>query len=554
MSPANAAAASGNRAGDPARRTEEKPRKCPVPPCPRWRRATTKDKTIPCANPRPGALTGTPRAWGGERLGNNPARRRPVPAFPPPPRSHDGRVQEPRQVHFIGICGTAMASVAAELQRLGWQVTGSDQNAYPPMSEFLADRGIAIRTPYAGANLPEAPDLVVIGNAISRGNPEAEIVLERRLPFCSLPDLLREQFLRGRRPLVVAGTHGKTTTSAMLAWVLEVAGLEPGFLIGGIPENFGAGARFTDSPWFVIEGDEYDTAFFDKRSKFIHYLPEVAILNNLELDHVDIFENEAAIQRSFSHLIRLVPRNGLVLANGDDPRLRPLLDVDFCPVRTYGFGEHNDLHPTRIEADPEGTLFEADGVEFRLPLAGRHNVLNALAVVACARHCGVNDATLRDALARFRGVRRRQDVLGEPGGVLVIDDFAHHPTAIEATLEALRQRHPGRRLWAVFEPRSNTTRRRVFQERLAAALARADCAVVAPVARAALLAEEERLDVGRLVRDIQAAGRNAWAGENVAAIVELLAAKTRPGDVVAVLSNGGFENLTRRLLERLEAG
>lgn len=445
-----------------------------------------------------------------------------------------------------------MAPVAAELHRLGWQVSGSDQNAYPPMSEFLARQGIPIRTPYAEANLPDKPDLVVIGNVISRGNPEAEAVLERRLPFCSLPELIRKQFLQGRRSLVVAGTHGKTTTSSLLAWVLETAGKHPSFLIGGLPKNFDRGARFTDSPWFVIEGDEYETAFFDKRSKFVHYLPEVAILNNLELDHVDIFDNVEAIQRSFSHLIRLVPRNGLVLANGDDANLKPLLKVGFCPVRTYGFKEGNDVRAILVHLGSEDSVFEVDHLQYHLPLAGLHNVYNALAVVACARYCGVDAATIRTALLEFRGVRRRQDLLGMPGGIRVIDDFAHHPTAIQATLKALRLRHPECRLWAVFEPRSNTTRRNVFQSRLAEALCEADRVVVAPVARAAQLKESERLNVAQLVRDLRGYGRDAWEGENAAAIVELLARETRENDVVVLLSNGGFDNLARLLLERLQ--
>ena len=455
-----------------------------------------------------------------------------------------------RTIHFTGICGTAMASTAAALKERGYEVTGSDEGAYPPMSDFLAGRGISIRTPYAAANLEPVPDLVVIGNAISRGNPEAEAVLAERLPFCSLPELLREFFIRGKRSLVVAGTHGKTTTTSLLTWVFEHAGLNPSYLIGGVPLNFGAGARFTDSEWFIIEGDEYDTAFFDKRSKFIHYLPEVAILNNLEFDHADIFDNLAAVQRTFSHLIRLIPGNGLLLANGDDANLRPLIDVPFCPVRRFGFDPGNDLHPQNLTLASEHSEFDLGGTRFRLPMTGRHNVANALAVAACARHCGLSNAQIQAGFDTFKGIRRRLEVRGEAGGVTVIDDFAHHPTAIRETLAALRVRYPDRRLWAVFEPRSNTTRRNIFQRELTNAFASADCAVIAAVARAHLLPPDQRLDVDRVVAELVAGGKRAWHLADVAEIVELIGAEAQPGDVVAVLSNGGFGGIHEKLLQR----
>src|SRR5437867_1278432 len=269
-----------------------------------------------------------------------------------------------RAVHFVGICGTAMASAAAAMQEKGFRVTGSDQNVYPPMSTFLAERGIEVMSPFGEQNLPQTPDLVVIGNAISRGNLEVECVLERKLRYCSLPELLKEFFIRGKRSLVISGTHGKTTTTSLLAWVFEHNGLNPSFLIGGIPNNLGQGARFSDSDWFIIEGDEYDTAFFDKRSKFVHYLPEVAIINNLEFDHADIFENLAAIQIAFKHFIRLIPRNGLLLANGDDPNLAPLLNVDHCPVKRFGLGEANSVHAFNLKLAPTASEFEIPSFKF----------------------------------------------------------------------------------------------------------------------------------------------------------------------------------------------
>lgn len=456
-----------------------------------------------------------------------------------------------QHVHFIGIGGIAMASVAAALKARGSHVTGSDQAVYPPASDVLATAGITPHLDYAPTHVPAHSDLVVIGNAISRGNPEAEEVLARRLRYTSLPELLHEHFIRGRRSLVVCGTHGKTTTAALLAWVFHHSGRQPSFLIGGVPNNFPLGASFTASDWIILEGDEYDTAFFDKRSKFVHYQPEVALLNNLEFDHADIFENLAAIQKSFSHLIRLVPRNGLVLAHGDDPNLAPLLDVDFCPVRRFGLGPGNTVQARQVHLAPDHSTFEVDGVPFHVPLAGRFNVLNALGVVACARHCGVPDPAIQAALASFQGVQRRMQVRGTEHDITVVDDFAHHPTAIRETLAALRLRFPGRRLWAVFEPRSNTTRRRVFQRELAAALAAADVVVVAPVAALERLPANERLDPLRLIQDVQAAGRPAHYLASVPEIVTFLSRQTAPADVVVGLSNGGFGGFHARLLAAL---
>ncbi len=451
-------------------------------------------------------------------------------------------------IHFIGICGTAMAAVAAALKERGLRVTGSDLNVYPPMSTFLADRGIEVMSGYAEAHLDHRPDLVVVGNATSRGNPEVEAVLERKLRYTSLPELLKERFIRGKRSLVVCGTHGKTTTTSLLAWVFEHNGLNPSFLIGGIATNFGQGARFTDGDWFIIEGDEYDTAFFDKRSKFVHYLPEVAILNNLEFDHADIFENLAAIQTSFRRLINLVPRNGLLLANGDDENLAPLLGVKYCPVKRFGLGETNDVPATALSFASQTSEFAVRGSSFRIPLIGELNVRNALAVVACARHCGLSDAQIQSAFDTFQGIKRRQEIRGEARGITVIDDFGHHPTAIRETIRALRHRFAGRRLWAVFEPRSNTTRRNVFQGELATALAEADCVVVAQVARLDQLPAHERLDPERLMQDLVRAGRPAAYLADVETIVTHVRAQAAAGDVICVFSNGGFGGIHAKLL------
>ena len=456
-----------------------------------------------------------------------------------------------QSVHFVGICGTAMASAAAAMQEKGVKVTGSDQNVYPPMSTFLEERNIEVISGYAEQNLVPKPDLVVIGNAISRGNPEAESVLDHKLPYCSLPELLKEFFIRGKRSLVVAGTHGKTTTTALLTWVFEHNGLNPSYLIGGIPNNLGQGARFTDSDWFIIEGDEYDTAFFDKRSKFVHYLPEVAIINNLEFDHADIFESIEPIKTSFKHFIRLIPRNGMLLANGDDRNLAPLLNVTHCPVKRFGLSEGNSVQAFNIRYGPTATEFEIPSFKFHTNLLGEMNVRNALAVVACAKHCGLKNHQIQSAFDSFKGVKRRMELRGIAGGVTVLDDFGHHPTAIRETLRALRIKYPTQKVWAIFEPRTNTTRRNVFQAELVSAFADADAVVIAQVARLELLAPEERLDPALLIQNLITAGKDAAYLSDADAIVTHVANRAQGGEVVCVFSNGGFGGIHGKLLERL---
>ncbi len=458
---------------------------------------------------------------------------------------------EIKSVHFTGIGGTAMASVAAAMKEKGFEVTGSDQNVYPPMSTFLAAKQIEALNGYAERNLSHKPDLVVIGNAISRGNPEAEFVLDHKLRYCSLPELLKEFFIRGKRSIVVAGTHGKTTTTSLLAWVFEHNGLNPGYLIGGIPNNLGQGARFTDGEWFIIEGDEYDTAFFDKRSKFIHYLPEVAVINNLEFDHADIFENLDAIKKSFSQFIRLIPRNGLLLGNGDDANLAPLLNVTHCPVKHFGLGEDNAIQAFNLRYGPTATEFEIPSFKFHLNLIGEFNVRNALAVIACAKHCGLKNHQIQSAFDTFKGIKRRMEVRGIAGGVTVMDDFGHHPTAIRETLKALRLKYPREKIWAVFEPRSNTTRRNVFQSELAGAFADAGAVVVSEVARLEQIDAGERLNPEKLMQDLKTAGKDSAYLPDVDSIVTHLTKNAQGGDIICVFSNGGFGGIHGKLLERL---
>ena len=444
-----------------------------------------------------------------------------------------------------------MASAAVAMKEKGFAVTGSDQNVYPPMSTFLAERQIPVTGGYAEANLAYKPDLVVVGNVTSRGNPEVEAVLDRKLRYCSLPELLKEFFIQGKRSIVVSGTHGKTTTTSLLAWIFEHNGLNPSFLIGGIPNNFGQGARFTDSEWFIIEGDEYDTAFFDKRSKFLHYQPEIAIINNLEFDHADIFKDLAAIQTSFQHFIRLIPRNGLLLANGDDANIAPLLTITHCPVKRFGLGEDNAVHGFNLRFGPTASEFELPSFKFHLDMGGEFNVRNALGVIGVAKHCGLKNHQIQSAFSTFKGIKRRMEVRGIVGGVTIIDDFGHHPTAIRQTLAALRVKYPAQKLWAIFEPRSNTTRRNVFQTDLPLSFADADAVVIAQVARLEQVPADQRLDPARVMQDLQFLGKNAAYLPDVDAIVEHLGKHVSGGDIVCIFSNGGFGGIHEKLMRKL---
>lgn len=454
--------------------------------------------------------------------------------------------------HFVGVCGTAMGSVAAAMKAKGYQVTGSDQNVYPPMSTFLEQQGVVISSGYKAEHIPADTDVIVIGNAISRGNPEAEEALNRKLLYCSLPEILKDNFLRGKRNLVVSGTHGKTTTSSMLAWILESAGKNPSHMIGGIPGNLGKGARFTDSEFTVLEGDEYDTAFFDKRSKFLHYLPEVVIMNNIEFDHADIYNNIDEIKLTFERLLKVVPQNGIAFINGDDPNCRDVAEDSPAPVKRVGLGEMNDIIIEEISYDGDLSSFTLTGQRYTVPMSGEFNVRNAAMAVSAALFSGLTPDEIRVGLLSFTGIARRQELKGEAGGVKVIDDFAHHPTAIDLAIDALRQRYPSENLWVLFEPRSNTTRRKIFQTPLADALSRADKAIVAGVPDPEKVDTNDRLDPRQLVSDIKAQGTDAWFIDQVDDIVSHVAAEAKSGDVVAVLSNGGFGGIHQKLLDALK--
>jgi UDP-N-acetylmuramate: L-alanyl-gamma-D-glutamyl-meso-diaminopimelate ligase len=461
-------------------------------------------------------------------------------------------------IYLIGIGGAAMAPLAGMLAERGYQVSGSDTGVYPPASTLLEKLGIRWQNGFRESNLAPQPDLVVIGNAISRGNPELEFVLDHKIAYRSLPETIKEFFLPGHDSLVVTGTHGKTTTTSMLAWIFHVAGRRPDFLIGGFAENFGKSYGLGGGKEFIIEGDEYDSAFFDKGPKFLHYQPDDLIVTSLEFDHADIYADLAAIELQFRRLVNLVPRRGRIVCWGESATVRGVVAQAFCPVETYGLGAENLWIAGDLEFRDGATQFRVvrkteERARVSLPLVGRHNVLNALATVAIADGRGIPREAIEEALRSFRGVARRMQVRGEVAGVTIVDDFAHHPTAIRATIEGARTRWPRRRLWVAFEPRSNTMRRRIFEDDLAGALATADGVVLGPVNRAQLLPEAERLSPERVVKAVRAAGRRAEAFGSAAEIAEFLASELRDGDMMLVLSNGSFDGLCDKLLSLLSS-
>jgi UDP-N-acetylmuramate: L-alanyl-gamma-D-glutamyl-meso-diaminopimelate ligase len=469
-------------------------------------------------------------------------------------------------IHLIGICGTAMASLAGMLKQRGFRVSGSDAAAYPPMSDFLRELDIPVAQPFAAKNLEPRPGLVVIGNAMSRGNVELEAVLDQRIPFCSMPQLLHDEFLQGKEVLVVAGTHGKTTTTSMLSWIFHEAGLQPSFLIGGIAENFGSSFHLGEGKHFILEGDEYDTAFFDKGPKFLHYFPDAIILTSVEFDHADIYKDLDAVETAFKRLVNLIPGRGRIIAfdGSANPKetssasqsLDRVLSKAFCPVERYGSGQKANWQVTNLRLDPGRTTWTVlhEGkvwADLEFELAGEYNVWNATAAVALAASCGIQKSEIAAALKTFKSVKRRLEVKAQVNGITIIDDFAHHPTAIAGTLKALRSRYPGSRLWVILEPRSNTLRRRILQSDLARSLAQADEIVVAGVFRSDAVPEAERLELPALAAEIEHHGRRARLLPDASAIVEQLAPEMRSGDVIAILSNGGFGGIYEKLPARL---
>ena len=461
-----------------------------------------------------------------------------------------------RRIHLIGVCGTAMASLAGMLQAKGYQVAGSDQGVYPPMSTFLEKLGIQLFDGFSEKHLVPSPDLVVIGNVVSRGNPEVEQTLNEKIRYASMAEVLKEFFIRGKRSCVVTGTHGKTTTASLLAWLLESAGLDPSFLVGGIAENFGSSFKLGNGDLFVIEGDEYDTAFFDKGPKFLHYLPERVILNNCEFDHADIYADFEAVKTSFRRLINIIPSRGKLIACWDDAVVRELSSRAFCPVERFGLTSEAQWVARSVNFLEKTTQFELvqNGVSrgrFETALAGNFNIKNCLAAIACASDLGLSPDRIAEGLRTFKNVKRRLEISGEARGVTVFDDFAHHPTAIHETLSAVKARYPGSRVWAIFEPRSATSRRNVFQKEFAECFRQADRVVLCSLFAPEKLDPTVRLDVAQIIQELRAQGIEACQRESANAIVQEIAPQLRKGDKVLIMSNGGFDGIHHKLLSAL---
>ena len=469
-------------------------------------------------------------------------------------------MNESRHVHIIGIGGSAMAPLAGMLRESGFRVTGSDSGVYPPASTLLESLGISFFHKFDAVNLNPTPDLVIVGNIIARGNPELEEVLDRKIPYRSMPEILEEIFLPGRHSIVVSGTHGKTTTTAILAWIFETAGKKPNFLVGGVAENFGKSYGLGGGEEFILEGDEYETAFWDRGPKFFHYHPDDLIITSLEYDHADIYPDFSTYELAFSRLVNLVPRRGRAIIWGDaadsGAALRRAAQKALCQVETYGFSDGNDWIASDLVIENEMVRFRLSYHgqpfgEFQLAATGRHNVLNAVAATVIAQGRGIAPQAIAKALKTFRSVKRRMDVKGEFDGILLVDDFAHHPTAVTATIAAARGRWPGRRIWGILEPRSNSMRRKIFQETLPKALAAADRVVLAGVFRSQQLGDENRLDPETVAQSVRALGKDAQVFGSSEEIASHLAEKAEPGDILLVMSNGSFDGLCDKLMKKL---
>ncbi len=465
---------------------------------------------------------------------------------------------EINHIHIMGICGTGMAALAGMLQKSGYRITGSDSHVYPPMSDFLNDLHISVCDGYSGENLKPHPDLVIVGNVITRVNEEAKALADLGLPYLSFPQALAHFFIHSRTSLVIAGTHGKTTTCSLLATALHRAELDPTFMIGGIIREFGGNFRIGNGKYFVAEGDEYDTAFFDKGSKFLHYQPRLAVITSIEFDHADIFADIEAIKKSFRKFVAILPEDGLLIANFDDPNVREIASLAKCQVQSYGIGQENDWSLKDVAAQNGLTTFTAlhkgrDFGDMAVKLPGRHNCLNSLAVTALMHNIGISAATIRAGLETFGGVKRRQEIRGVENGVTVIDDFAHHPTAVRETLSALRMAYPNQRLVVVFEPRTNTSRRSIFQKEYTSAFNHADLICIREPVPLTNIQADEHFSSAKLAKDLcDIHNLDAKAFADTEAILAYLRSELASGDVVAILSNGGFDNIHLRLLEILK--
>jgi UDP-N-acetylmuramate: L-alanyl-gamma-D-glutamyl-meso-diaminopimelate ligase len=464
---------------------------------------------------------------------------------------------EIKHIYLIAICGTAMGSLAAMLKSQGYQVSGSDSHVYPPMSTFLASQDIKIFEGFHADHLLPKPDLVIIGNAMSRGNPEVEAVLERKIPYTSLPEALKAFFIQGKNSIVVAGTHGKTTTTSLIAWLLEFAGKDPSFLIGGIPQNFGQGFKVGNSDLFAVEGDEYDSAFFDKAAKFFHYLPQVLIVNNIEFDHADIYDNLDQIKLAFRRLINLVPRNGLLLANIEDANVMELSPKAFSPVQTFGLHKEAFWRADNIKFYADHTAFDIIKQDklfssVSAQLTGYHNIRNILAAVGAAHFFGLPAEQINKGLLLFRNIIKRLEVKAVINGITIYDDFAHHPTKVRSTINGLRCRFPDQKIWAVFEPRTATSKRKLMEDEYAAAFDDADVTIIAKLHLPEKVKAEERLSVELLVAKIKGRNKEAYYLPSVTEITDFIGEHVAPGDHLLIMSNGAFDNIHQILIDKLK--
>jgi len=465
-------------------------------------------------------------------------------------------IDEKGPIHFIGICGTGMATLAAMLKSRGYQISGSDESIYPPMSDFLRSRRIPIIEGFSLANMSPEPQLVIVGNALSRGNPEIEYILNFKIPYMSFPEALKHFFLRRKKTIVVTGTHGKTTTASMIAWGLHYAELSPSFLVGGIAENFQSSYQLGGGPHFVVEGDEYDSAFFDKGAKFLHYMPDVAVIGNIEFDHADIYPDLDAIRLQFARFVNLIPERGFLLTGAENPAAVEVGERAFCRKETFGTDGTCDWGAGNVEQRRDGLCFEAlyRGKLFRricLPLHGTFNIRNTLAAIGVLHHLGVSEDDIRQALGQFKGVKRRLQFRADVDHIRIYEDFAHHPTAVRETLKAVRSSFEPERLWAIYEPRSATSRRKVFEEEIAEALSAADCIALPPLYRPGKIPAQERLDIDSVMANLRQAGRAAWHLDSVESIIQKVLEEARPGDLIVILSNGAFGGIIDRLPEAL---
>ena len=459
-------------------------------------------------------------------------------------------------IHIMGVCGTAMAALAGMLKQSGYHITGSDSQVYPPMSDFLQQIGVEIFSGYKSENLRHKPDLVIVGNVITKINPEAQALAFAKIPYVSMPQAISHFFINSRKSLVISGTHGKTTTSSMLASALHSADADPTFMIGGILHEFKSNYRIGSGPYFVAEGDEYDTAFFNKVSKFLHYRPEVAVITSLEFDHADIFDSLDDIKKSFKEFVSLLPAHGLIIANTEDQNVREVIQDAPCSVKSYGTSTDCDWHLSDIQFIPGKTLFTLNHQgqhfeDFQIQLPGLHNCMNATAVIAIMHHLGFKASSIRNGLQRFCGVKRRQEIRGTVRNITVIDDFAHHPTAVRETLKALKHAYPQNRLVAVFEPRTNTSRRAIFQRDYTHAFGSADLCIIRDPAPAKLIDRNDLFSSNQLADDLTTSGKKAYAFTDTDLILAYLQKEAMPGDIIAILSNGGFDNIHERLLNLL---